>query len=302
MLENLLPNRIATALDKIPYSTLCELRLRSNSAVVVNILGDNYYLSDGKVVKDIGDALEIGHGVLSSIIDKLANHSLYSINDQLINGYVTYDGGIRVGICGEVVCVDNNVKTIKNITSINFRFPHKIHNCSLDILPYIQTQNGIKSTLIISPPGAGKTTMLRDIIYQLSKREMINILVIDEREELTAIFNGKSIEMINNVDVYKKCNKGFAFNNGIRSMKPDVIFTDEINIDNDIEDIANALTSGVKVIASIHASSVQDLKHKDKFDKVLRNGLFDRYIVLEKGDRIGQVAGIYNENLNLVGI
>lgn len=302
MLDNILPTRIASAIDKIPYSTLCELRLRNSSAVVVNILGENYYLGDGKVVKDIDNALKVGDGVLHTIIDRLSNHSLYSINDQLINGFITYDGGIRVGVCGEVVCVENNIRTIKNISSINFRFPHNIHNCSLDILPYIQTANGIKSTLIISPPGAGKTTMLRDLIYQLSKSELLNIMVVDERDELTSIFNGKEIEKLSNIDVYKKCNKGFAFNNGIRSMKPDVIFTDEINIDNDIDDIANALTSGVKVIASIHASSIHDLKHKSKFDKVLRCGLFDRYIVLDKKDKIGGIAGVYNENLNLVGL
>lgn len=303
MLDNILPNRIVEAINKVPYSTLCELRLRSNNPIVVNVLGENYYLSEECLSKDKDKALNVGSGVLQSIIQKLSNYSLYSINDELIEGYITYDGGIRVGVCGEVVAVDNNIKTIKNISSINFRFPHRLKNCSLDIYPYIVKNNEVLSTLIISPPGAGKTTMLRDLIYQLSERnDLINILIVDERCELHSIYDGKEILNLSNVDVYKNCTKGFAFNNGIRSMKPDVIVTDEINMDKDLKDIENALTSGVKVLASIHAQSIQDLKNKSSFKEILQKGLFERFIVLSKDNGVGTVAGIYNANLNCIGL
>ncbi|MGN0960861.1 MAG: ATPase, T2SS/T4P/T4SS family [Christensenellales bacterium] len=303
MLNNILPNRIVSALEKIPYNSLCELRLRLNNPIIVNLLGENYYLSDNSLVKDKSRALAVGDGVLQSIIQKLSNYSLYSINDELIEGYITYDGGIRVGICGEVVTVDNKVKTIKNISSINFRFPHLVKNCSLDIYPFIVCENDIKSTLIISPPGAGKTTILKDLIYQISnKNELINVLVVDERQELCSTFNGKEIINLSNVDVYKNCTKGFAFNNGIRSMKPDVIVTDEININKDALDIENALTSGVKVIASIHASSINDLKNKSGFKEILNKGLFERFVVLSKDNGVGTIAGVYNQNLKLIGV
>lgn len=303
MLNNILPSRISSALDKIPYKNLCELRLRVDSAIVVNILGENYYLCDDMINKDASNALKVGNGILQSVIQKLSDHSLYSVNDQLIDGYLSYDGGIRIGVCGDVVSVDNKVKTIKNISSINFRFPHFVKNCSLNIYPYIVTNGEVKSTLIISPPGVGKTTFLRDIVYQLSHREdMLNMLIVDERQELSSVFNGYDIEKLPNIDVYLNCSKNFAFNNGIRSMKPDVIITDEINLDRDAQDIENALTSGVKVFASIHAESIVDLKHKTKFKEIVSKGLFDRYIVLSKQNGVGGVAGVYNQNLNYIGV
>jgi stage III sporulation protein AA len=304
MLNNILPEHISYALDKIPYQSLCELRLRADNPIVVNILGENYYLCQDKLSKEYDDALSISNGTIQSIIQKLSKYSLYSVNDQIIEGFITYDGGIRVGICGEVVVVDGKVKTIKNISSINFRFPHFLKNCSLNVYPYIISSNGeVKNTLIVSSPGAGKTTYLRDIVYQLSSRQnLLNILVVDERQELACVFDGNNIAKLNNVDVYSNCTKKFAFNNGIRSMKPDVIVTDEINLDRDIEDIENALTSGVKVFASIHAGSIQQLRQKTRFNEILSKELFERYIVLSKSDGVGVLEGVYNQNLKLIGV
>ena len=303
MLKTVLGDRLYCAVSKIPYNNLCELRLRTDNPVVVNILGDNYYLSDNSISKDVTNAIIVNSGTMQSIMQRLSKRSLYTVNDQIIDGYLTYDGGIRVGVCGEVVSIDNNVKTIKNISSLNFRFPHICKNCSLKIFDYLFSNNELNNTLIVSPPGAGKTTYLRDIIYQLSTRcNLINIMVVDERQELTAIYNGNEIVKLKNVDVYTNSTKKFAFNNGIRSMKPDVIITDEINIDKDLEDIENALTCGVKVIASIHAKDVNDLRNKKQFKELLAKKMFDRFIILSKDNGIGTVDGVFNENLNLIGV
>ena len=304
MLEDILPDRISRALKNIDYSRLCELRLRADNNIVVNILGENYYLTDNNISRDCNDGLKSSRGVLQSIITKLTNYSLYSVNDQIIDGYITYLGGIRVGVCGEVVAVNGKIKTIKNISSINFRFPHMVKNCSLSIFNYIVNGlNDIKNTLIISPPGCGKTTFLRDVIYQITRRcGIINVLVVDERQELSRVFNGTDIISLKNIDVYSNCTKKFAFNNGIRSMKPDVIATDEINIDRDIEDIENAITSGVKVIASIHASSIFELKNKRQMKDIIEKNLFDRYIVLSSSNGVGTVEGVYNQSFKFIGV
>ena len=303
MLDEILPAKIANALDSIQYNKICELRLRNDSPIVVDCLGKRYFLGEDSLLESNENALILGKGVLSSIVQKLSNNSLYSINDQLIDGYISYLGGVRVGVCGEVVSVDGVLKTIKNISSLNFRFPHYIKNCSLDLFSYIYANGGFKSTLIASPPGVGKTTYLRDIIYQLSKDDKLyNILVVDERQELTSIYNKESIIKFDNVDVYSNCSKKFAFNNGIRSMKPDIIITDEINIEKDIEDIENALTSGVVVFASIHASSVTDLKNKTGFKEILSKKLFERFVFLSNEGSVCHIAGVYNQNLQFIGV
>lgn len=304
MLEDVLPQRLCSAINCINYKSLCELRIRVDNPIVVNCLGVNYYLGECGVVEDKNSALSIGDGVMQSIIRNISKNSLYSVNDQIVDGYLAYDGGIRIGICGEVVVVNGIIKTIKNISSINFRFPHMVKNCSLGLFNYIVNSNGeLNNTLILSPPGGGKTTILRDIIFQITNRcGIINVLVVDERQELSQVYNGNDIVKLENIDVYTNCTKKFAFNNGIRSMKPDVIVTDEINIDRDIDDIENALTCGVKVIASIHASNIYELKSKNKMKSIIDKGLFDRYVVLSSSNGVGNIDGIYNQNFKLLGV
>ncbi len=303
MLREILPEVMYKALESVDCSTICELRLRVGKPVLVNLLGGNKYLAPNGLTDQVDSALITRKQNIEYILQKCSNNSLYTINDQLINGYVTIFGGIRVGVAGELVVSDGKIQTIKNISSLNIRIPHEVKNCSMPVYPMLVHGGQVRSTLIISPPGMGKTTFLRDFARQISHRlPNQNVLIVDERCEITGIAEGlKGFEFIN-ADIYSNCTKEYGFTNGIRSMKPSVIITDEIDIGRDMGVIANALTCGVKVIATIHANDIVDIKNKAGFAKVLSSKLFERYVVLGGMGGVGNIQGVYNENLSCIYI
>lgn len=287
MLKQILSPSILQQINYINYSTLYEVRLRLNQPLIVNICGEN------KVLDYIVKQSDIEY-----VLNKCSNDSLYTVNDQITNGYICMDRGVRVGVCGEIVTVDGKIKTIKNITSLNIRVPHFIKNCSLNIFNQIVYGGKINNTLIIYPPGMGKTTMLRDIIYQLGLRTPnYNILIADERNEIAI-----PDLPLKNADIFVRCSKKYAFVNGLRSMRPDILVTDEINYDNDIETLLYATTCGVKVIATMHAKNIDDIRNRPNMQYIINNKLFDRYIILSDTNGVGSVDGVYNANLECVFI
>lgn len=296
MLRNILPSQINDCFKNVDFNFVNEIRLRVGSPITI-IGNKKYYLSENGLTIDKDQAIIAHSKLVDEILQIVSHNSLYAINDQLIQGFVSVDG-IRIGVAGELVVVNNNIKTMKNISSLNIRIPHLIKNCSLPVLNYL-VDSKPHNVLIISPPGAGKTTFLRDFIYQINnKNSSINMLVVDERSEITTIPEN----VFKGVDVYKNCSKNYAFDNGIRSMKPDVILTDEINIYNDINTIENAMTSGVKVVATIHATSISDLKNKKAFQSIIDKKLFDRYVVLGFSNGVGTIEGVYNETFRCIYI
>lgn len=296
MLKEILPNLIYENLSMVPLECINEIRLRVGCLVVVNIDGTNNYLTYNGLSKTPAEGIIVRSANIEYILQRVSNNSLYTINEQLINGYVCFNG-MRLGVCGEIVNVDNKIKTIKNIHSINIRFPHIVKNCSLPVYNFL-VEGGVKNTLIISPPGAGKTTFLRDFAHQVLNREKNqNILIVDERNEITSILDK---EYLKGVDVYKNCTKDYAFSNGIRSMAPTVIFTDEINISNDTESIENAITSGVKVVATLHSKDVNDLRSKKTFKEMIDKEMWERIVVLGTSNGYGTIEGVYNQHLRCI--
>lgn len=295
---NFLPDEINKCIQKLPLDKLYEIRLRLLSPIMVNISGKNYYLTESGFSDESNYTIFGKQSHIEYILQKISNNALYTILDQLINGFVTIDGGIRIGVTGDIVTVNNQIKTIKNITSLNIRIPHEVKNCSLNCYLYLVNGGSIFNTLVVSPAGAGKTTFIRDFASQLIKRDKRkNILIVDERCEITG---GTENKFLLGADVYLNCKKNYAFENGIRSMKPDIIITDELNPNTDIEAVENAITSGVKVVATMHANNINDLKNKKYFLNILDKKMFDRIVVLSSSNGAGTIEGVYNEELSCI--
>ena len=250
MLENILPEKIHRVLNtKLNKNYIYELRLRADKPIVINYMGKYEYVCQNGITKDRTNSFRLNASDIKNIILKSANYSIYSVNEQIKEGYLCVSNGIRIGICGQLVIENNAIKTINNISSINIRIPHQILNCSLNSIPYLLNDGKLLNTLVIAPPGAGKTTFIRDVCYQISKSENIeNVLILDERNEIANL--GVSNNIINLgdfCDILTNCTKMYGFQQGIRSMKPDIIVTDEIGNFEDMAAIQYACSWGVNI-------------------------------------------------------
>jgi stage III sporulation protein AA len=268
--------------------------MRVNEKIIIVIKNKKYFLKDKS-----GEFVIVDKNILNNFIKRISDNSLYAYNNDIINGFLTLPKGIRVGLCGTVVMEGSKVLTVKDFQSVNIRIPHTIRNCSLLAYDYI-FDGDVKNTLILSAPGCGKTTFLRDFIYQLFKKNISkNILIADERNEICSARDGEiSGHLGGFCDVYTNCSKKFAFKNGIRSMNPDVIITDEIDLDNDLDSLVESVNCGVNVIATIHAKDIKQLKLKKGFENILDNKIFSRFVVLGNDDGPGTLKHIYDEKLN----
>ena len=292
MLSKILPEKIFKILDeKVNLKAVNELRFRADKPIVVCVSGKNYFLTENGVSSNLNNALYASKIAIEDIIFRASECSIYSVNEQIKRGFIVTDSGIRIGIGGNVVEENGQIKTMTNFSSCNMRFPHNVKNCSLCAYPYIVHDEEIENSLIISSPNAGKTTFLKDFVSQLSERKLsYNVLLLDERGELD-----------NNVDsnFFDKIafsTKKVGFENGIRSLSPDLIVTDEIGQEEDIDAIIYAITSGISVLATTHADSMETFLKKPLFQKVIKEKIFKRYVLLSKRNGPGTFEGVYNEN------
>ena len=283
----------ATLRDKIvqsPNSQVEEIRLRSNKPLMIKTVQETKILDYVVKQQEILQAFE-----------RVCENSVYSYKRQICDGYITIKGGNRVGIVGSAVVDNGQVININYISSLNFRIARQKIGCSNSIIREIidETTNNIYNTLIVSPPGCGKTTLLRDIIRNISNgiKEIgftgKTVGVVDERGEIAAMYKGVAQNDIGiRSDVVDNMPKPEAMRMLVRSMCPDVIACDEIGSVEDTDAIDYAMCSGVKGIFTAHGKSLEEIEHNPELSKLLNKHIFERIILLNPEKR-GDARCIY---------
>ena len=294
-MNNILPDWLYGLIkERYELGEIQEIRIRKNQPIQICYKGKymDIQSNSGLYLKSIIANQEL----IDYILSVATKRSLYAFDEQIKNGFIVTDNGIRIGICGTAVTKSGEVTFIKKISSLNIRIGHQIFDCSKAIINYLVSNNIVKNTLIVSSPGAGKTTMLRDIVSKLSIDFNIpNIMVIDERFELAG--QNTSFNLGFNVDLMQGSDKKFAFFESIKVMNPNVIVADEITCADDIEGVKFAIKSGVKVISTIHAGTIDDLKTKPYFNEIIKTKYFERIVLLSKRSGVGTIEGVFDENL-----
>ncbi len=225
---------------------------------------------------------------IEAAADALTRHSLYAREDELKGGYLALEGGCRAGVCGRWA-----EGRVRGIASICIRLARAAAGCADGCMPYLYAHGRPVSALTLSPPGLGKTTLLRDMARQFSNGTRygagVNVAVADERRELGG---SGALDLGARTDILEGCDRAEALSMLVRTMRPDVIVTDELGREGDALAVREAIRCGAAVIASAHAASLDAALKRRVLKELLEERLFERIILLAGG--VGRVQAIYD--------
>jgi stage III sporulation protein AA len=281
-----LPPQICAALAGIDPTVLTdieEIRMRASRPLMV-------YTCQNGICVDAGGALSKTQGIMitpediSQTFDAITGKSPYAFADEISQGFLTLESGIRAGIAGSSVLTEGGAKPYKVITGINFRIPTQAIGISNSLLPYIAQNGRLINTLVLSAPGLGKTTLVRDIARCAGSGigiAPVRVTLIDERQELAASEFGQPLFDVGmQTDVISGVVKHTAVFMALRALSPTVIVTDEIGMSHDLDALREVANSGVVMITTAHAPSLECLLKRLFFRRIFEERLFDAYVVL----------------------
>ncbi len=266
-----------------------EIRLRAGRPIILHMEGRERYLTaGGKITESFQNARIVAEKELEEMLEHICHYSPYAFEEELRRGFVTVAGGHRVGVAGQAVLeADGSVRTLKNISFINIRVSHQMKGAADRVLPEIYEQGRLKSALIISPPGCGKTTLLRDLIRQVSDGNAwgrgMTVGVVDERSELAGSFLGRpQNDMGMRTDVLDGCPKESGMLLLLRSMSPQVIAIDELGSDGEFRALGQASACGCRILATVHGEDRGDVERRFGRDSIFWEKIFDLFLILGK--------------------
>lgn len=284
---------------EIEEENLQEIRMRVGKPFLILFDGEEYFVTqEGELTKKKEDGYIITKEEMMETISYVTHYSLYAYEDEMRQGFLTIEGGHRIGIAGKMVMEGNKVKSIKYISFLNIRLTHEKKGCANCLLPYIIDHGRICHTLLVSPPRGGKTTILRDLVRQLSNGtkflQGVTVGVVDERSEIGGSYLGVPQNDLGiRTDVLDCCPKAEGMMMLIRSMSPQVIAVDEIGDYEDSRAIEAVMNCGCKVIATVHGSSIEDIQKKPLLQQMVTQRVFERYVIL--GKKPGKIKEIFDE-------
>ena len=278
-------------------SVLTEIRIRAGQPLCLHFIKGEGFLSQNGSITPRQNAYCVLPSDINDTVQRVCQHSRYAYAQDIRNGYITVPGGHRIGLAGKMI----HDGSLTEISSMTVRVAREIKDASQDVFPHILRGNqDVYSTLIISPPGCGKTTLLRDLARKISGGDKkthftgLNVGVVDERSEIAACFRGiPSNDLGIRTDVYDGCPKEKGILMMLRSMAPNVIVTDELGGGQDMEAVLSAMNAGVRILATAHGYGIQENCLRPEIKRLLSASLFERYVVLSCKNGAGTLEGVY---------
>lgn len=296
----LLPLPVRQAVALLPQEVKArteELRIREDRPLeVVYAGGYGFVGSNGSVQVQAAGAYTPSREDCGKLLELLTRHSVYSFEEELKRGFITVEGGHRVGLSGRTVLEDSRVRLIRDVSGFNIRIAREVWGCGREVLPRIvdAAERTVHHTLIVSPPGHGKTTLLRDLARLISAGEWPapgfgggrKVGIVDERSEIAACVRGvPRFQVGPRTDVMDGCPKAEGMIMMIRSMSPEVLVVDEIGRPEDARAVHEAVHAGIRIIATAHGSSREDALRRPVLRDLAEGGVFDRLVLLRDRGR-----------------
>lgn len=276
------PREAADGFERVTPGTLREIRVRAGQPALLVANGTSIPLGWTPRERQV-----------EQLAEALSEHALYARGEETRKGYITLRGGHRMGLCGRVLCQGHTARALRDIASLCIRIAGEWPGTADQAMEYLidQDTGELNSILIIGLPGTGKTTLLRDLCRQASEKG-IAVCLVDERGELAACQDGMpQLNIGPCTDVLDGCPKAMGMEWMLRAMSPELIITDELGGAADAQAVIEAVRSGIKVIASVHGASFQEVMKRPSLSLLHTEKVFDCYIIL-KNRSIGTIEAI----------
>lgn len=279
---------VVMSIPESKRASIQEIRLRSGKPLTMTDGTSTLFVDNaGRILYSISkNAFIVTQKHLYDTFRRLCGYSVYSCQNEIKNGFITIKGGHRAGLCGTAVIENGKITAVSDISSINLRISRQIFGVSEEIIKKIYPLNG--GVLIAGAPSSGKTTILRDLAYRLSLGmdcRMMRTAVIDERGEIAGTYSGNAYNDLGLCDILNGYPKGEGIMQAIRAMSPQVIICDELGGEDDCVYAEQGFNAGAYIIATIHASSYEELMKRKQAQRLIDTGAFKHIVILESCDR-----------------